>query len=108
MTAPRQIRPNTTYLITRRYFGRMFLLRPSPLVTAVFEYVLAAKAQQYGIVIHAYCVLSNHWHCVLTDSRGNLPRFQRDLGSTIARALNAAHGRWESFWAPGSYSATAL
>jgi REP element-mobilizing transposase RayT len=108
MTAPRQIRPNTTYLITRRCFGRMFLLRPSPLVTAVFEYVLAAKAQQYEIVLHAYCVLSNHWHCVLTDPRGNLPRFQRDLGSTIARALNAAHGRWESFWAPGSYSAVAL
>lgn len=108
MTAPRQIRPNTTYLITRRCFDRMFLLRPSAMVTAVFEYVLAAKAQQYGIVIHAYCVLSNHWHCVLTDPRGDLPRFQRDLGSTVARALNAAHGRWESFWAPGSYSAVAL
>jgi len=108
MTAPRQVRPNVTYLVTRRCFGRMFLLRPSPVVTAVFEYVLAAKAQQYGILIHAYCVLSNHWHCVLTDPRGNLPRFQRDLGSSVARALNAAHGRWESFWAPGSYSAVAL
>jgi REP element-mobilizing transposase RayT len=108
MTAPRQIRPNTTYLITRRCFARMFLLRPSAVVTAVFEYVLAAKAQQYGIVIHTYCVLSNHWHCVLTDPRGNLPKFQRDVGSTVARALNAAHGRWESFWAPGSYSAVAL
>ncbi len=26
----------------------------------------------------------------------------------MARALNAAHGRWESFWSPGSYSAVAL
>jgi REP element-mobilizing transposase RayT len=108
MTAPRQILPNTTYLITRRCFARMFLLRPSALVTEVFEYVLAAKAKAYGIRLHAYCVLSNHWHCVLTDPFGNLPRFQRDLGSTVARALNAAHGRRESFWAPGSYSAVAL
>jgi len=108
MTAPRQVRPNTTYLITRRCFDRRFLLRPSALVSSLFEYVLAVKAQQYGIHIHAYCVLSNHWHCVLTDPRGELPLFQRDLGSTIARALNAAHGRWESFWAPGSYSAVAL
>jgi putative transposase len=86
----------------------MFLLRPSALVNAVFEYVLAAKAQEHGILLHAYCVLSNHWHCVLTDPLGKLPEFQRDLGSTVARALNAAHGRWESFWAPGSYSAVAL
>jgi putative transposase len=108
MTAPRQILPNSTYLITRRCFGRMFLLRPSALQNAVFEYALAAKAKEYGILLHAYCVLSNHWHCVLTDPHGRLPEFQRDLGSTIARALNAAHGRWESFWAPGSYSAVAL
>jgi putative transposase len=108
MTAPRQVLPHATYLITRRCFGRMFLLRPSALVNAVFEYALAAKAKKYGIQLHAYCALSNHWHCVLTDPHGRLPDFQRDLGSTIARALNAAHGRWESFWAPGSYSAVAL
>jgi REP element-mobilizing transposase RayT len=86
----------------------MFLLRPSALVNAVLEYALAAKAKEYGILLHAYCALSNHWHCVLTDPYGRLPEFQRDLGSTVARALNAVHGRWESFWAPGSYSAVAL
>ncbi len=26
----------------------------------------------------------------------------------MARSINALHGRWESFWAPGSYSAVAL
>jgi len=108
MTAPRQVLPGVTYLISRRCFGRMFLLRPSPLVNELFEYVLADKATEYGIEIHAYVVMSNHWHCVLTDPRGQLPEFQRDLGSTVARALNAALGRWESFWAPGSYSAVAL
>jgi putative transposase len=108
MTAPRQILPNVTYLITRRCFDRMLLLRPSALVNELFEYVLAAKAAQYGVLLHAFCVLSNHWHCVLTDPDGRLPEFARDLGSTMARALNAAHGRWESFWSPGSYSAVAL
>lgn len=108
MTAPRQVLPGVTYLVTRRCFARMFLVRPSPQVNAVFEYVLATKAREYGILLHAYCVLSNHWHCVLTDPDGRLPEFQRDLGSTVARALNAALGRWESFWAPGSYSAVAL
>lgn len=108
MTAPRQILPSVTYLITRRCFDRMFLLRPSAQVNELFEYVLAAKAKEYGILLHAYCVLSNHWHCVLTDPHGRLPEFQRDLGSTVARAMNAELGREESFWAPGSYSAVAL
>ncbi len=108
MTAPRQVLPGVTYLITRRCFDRMFMLRPSPVVNAAFEYVLAAKARQYGILLHAYCVLSNHWHCVLTDTRGRLPDFARDLGSSVARALNAALDAEESFWAPGSYSAVAL
>jgi REP element-mobilizing transposase RayT len=108
MTAPRQILPGATYLITRRCFDRRFLLRPSPLVNPVFEYTLAQKAREYGILLHAYCVLSNHFHVVLTDPHGRLPAFQRDLASTIARALNASHGRREYFWAPGSYSAVAL
>lgn len=108
MTAPRQVLPDATYLITRRCFDRLLLLRPSEVVNQVFEYVLAVKAKQYGIRLHGYCVLSNHWHCVLTDPLGRLPEFQRDVGSTIARALNAELGRWESFWAPGSYSAVAL
>ena len=108
MTAPRRIIKNTTYLITRRCFGRLFLLRPSELSNWVFEYRLAVAAERYGIRLHAYCVLSNHWHCVLTDPLGKLPKFEQDLDSIIARALNAAHGRWESFWAPGSYSAVVL
>ena len=108
MTAPRRIVKGATYLITRRCFARMFLLRPSALTNAVFEYALAMTAQRYGIQLHAFCVLSNHWHCVLTDPRGKLPKFKRDLGSIVARALNASLGRWESFWAPGSYSAVAL
>jgi REP element-mobilizing transposase RayT len=108
MTAPRQILPGATYLITRRCFDRRFMLRPSARVNSVFEYALAQKAWEYGILLHAYCVLSNHFHVVLTDPHGRLPEFQRDLASTVARALNADHGRREYFWAPGSYSAVAL
>ena len=108
MTAPRRIIKGATYLITRRCFARMLLLRPSALTNAIFEYALAVTAERYGIQLHAFAVLSNHWHCVLTDPRGKLPKFARDLGSVVARAINASLGRWESFWAPGSYSAVTL
>ncbi len=53
-------------------------------------------------------MLSNHYHLVLTDPRGVLPAFQQYLDSLLARSFNALHGRWESFWAPGSFSAVTL
>jgi len=108
MTAPRQILPGASYLITRRCAQRQFLLKPSPVVMAVFKYVLAVAAARYGILLHAVCVLSNHFHIVLTDPRSQLPLFEQFLDSLVARALNACYGRFEHFWAPGSYSAVKL
>jgi len=108
MTAPRQVLPGTTYLVTRRCSQRQFLLRPSKLANQTFLYILALAASRFGIRIHAFCVLSNHYHLVLTDPHARLPAFGQFLDSLVARALNASLGRWESFWAPNSYSAVAL
>jgi putative transposase len=108
MTAPRQVLPGTTYLVTRRCFQRQLLLRPSATTNEIFLYVLAIAARRFGIRLHAFCVLSNHFHIVLTDPDARLPAFEQYLDSLVARAVNASLGRWESFWAPSSYSAVAL
>ena len=108
MTAPRQVLPGTTYLVTRRCTQRQFLLRPSQVTNDVFRYLLAVAASRFGVRVHAYCVLSNHFHLVVTDPGACLPAFEQYLDSLVARALNASLGRWESFWAPSSYSAVAL
>jgi REP element-mobilizing transposase RayT len=108
MTAPRQILPGKTYLVTRRCFQRYFLLRPSRTTTAIFLYVLALAAARFGVHVHAFCVLSNHFHLVVTDPEARLPAFEQYLDALVARAVNASLGRWESFWAPSSYSAVAL
>jgi putative transposase len=108
MTAPRQVLPGTTYLVTRRCAQRQFLLRPSETTNAVFSYLLALAAARFGIDVHAYCVLSNHFHLILTDPGARLPAFHQFLDALLARALNASLGRWEAFWAPDSYSAVAL
>jgi len=108
MTAPRRILPGVTYLVTRRCAGRQFLLRPSAATSAIFLYVLAVAAERFGIHVHAFCVLSNHWHAVVTDPDARLPAFEQYLDSLVARAVNASLGRWESFWAPSSYSAVSL
>jgi len=108
MTAPRQVLPGATYLVTRRCTQRQCLLRPGKLVNEVFLYILALAATRFGIRIHAFCVLSNHYHLVLTDPHARLPAFGQFLDALVARALNALHGRWECFWAPDTYSAVLL
>ncbi len=108
MTAPRQILQGATYLVTRRCSERRFFLRPSKAVNDIVRYVLALAASRYGVAIHAFCVLSNHLHLVVTDLKGNLPAFEQYVGSLIARAVNSVHGHWEHFWSPGSYSAVRL
>jgi len=39
---------------------------------------------------------------------GCLPAFQQYVDSLVARSINALHGHWEFFWAPGSYSGVTL
>jgi len=108
MTAPRQVLAGTSYLVTRRCAQRQLLLRPSRTTNDVFLFVLAVAAQRFEIDVHAFCVLSNHAHIVLTDRHARLPAFQQYLDALVARALNASLGRWEAFWDPSSYSAVTL
>ena len=108
MTRPRRVVPGVCYLITRRCSERRFFLRPDPKVQQIFEYLLGFLAKAYGVEIHAFVVMSNHYHLVITDTKGYLPDFMRDLNSLLARSINAFRGRWESFWDRKSYSAVAL
>ena len=108
MTAPRQVLPGASYLVTRRCAQRQFLLRPSRATNQTFLYVLALAAERYDVAVHAFCVLSNHVHMVVTDRHANLPAFQQFLDGLVARAVNASLGRWEAFWAPDTYSAVRL
>jgi REP element-mobilizing transposase RayT len=98
--------PGTTYLVTRRCSERRCFLRPSKLTNEIVLYVLALAAERYNVLVHAFCVLSNHAHLVVTDVDGRLPAFMQYLDSLVARAVNASLGHFEGFWASdGSYSA---
>jgi len=108
MTPARRIFKGTTYLITRRCSERRFFLKPSKRTAAIFLYALAVYAKRYRVQVHGFCVLSNHYHLVLTDTCGRLPDFQRDLDSLIARATNSALDRSDGFWERSGYSAVEL
>ena len=108
MSLPRQVLPGTTYLLTRRCIGRQFLLKPLKFTNQMFLYCLAVAAEKYGVLIHPAPVLSHHYHLLATDVRGELPEFMRYLNEFVAKTMNAHYGRWEYFFAPGSYSAVML
>ena len=108
MSQPRQVLPGSTYLVSRRCLQRQFLLRPSKKVNQIFRFCLARAACRSGIQLHAYCAMSNHYHLVLTDPGGKLPEFMRWFNEFVAKSINALLGRWETVWAPGSYSAVLL
>jgi len=108
MTAPRQILPGSTYLVTRRCAQRQFLLRPSEEVNNIFLYCLAYAAGKTSVRVHTYLAMSNHYHLVVTDVGGTLPEFEAILNRLVGKCINTLLGRTESLWSSEPYSAVRL
>ena len=98
MSLPRRIIPGSTWFITRRCSERRMFLKPSKTVTSVFSYCLAIYSAKYNIQLHAGCVMSNHYHLVLTDNDGLLPKFIADLNRSLAKCLNIYYRRNEALF----------
>lgn len=108
MTRPRRILAGEVVVGSRRCSERRFFLRPGGASNHIFEYCLARACRISGVLLHEYQVLSNHYHIVFTDVHGNRGDFFRELNAFVARAVNRTLGRWENFFAPGSYNAPVL
>lgn len=108
MTLPRQILPGNTYLITRRCTQRQFLLRPSRTTNQSVEYCLALAAERTGVSLHAVCVMSNHWHGVVTDPEARLPEFLEIFHKLVAKVQNASLERCENLWSSDKTSVVLL
>lgn len=110
MTAPRCIRPGTTWLVTRRTTRRHFLLRPdrAGAFQNLYWYVTALLAPRFGIELHAVQVLCSHMHEVLTDTLGQLPRFLEQRNRLLANAIKCLHGWPEEVFARKAISCVAL
>ncbi len=101
---PRRILPDATYLITRRCSERRFLLRPEEKVNRAVLYCLAYAAAETGVEVHAFATLSNHYHLVVTDPAGRIPRFLHRLNSLLARCVNSMRARFGSLFEPSGPS----
>lgn len=81
-------------MITRRTLRRTHLFRPDSELSQLYLYCLAIAAQRHGILVHAVVLMSTHEHLVVTDPRGRLPMFTRELHRMFALGVKV-HRKWE-------------
>jgi putative transposase len=54
---------------------------------------LASASERYGAVIHAYCLMSNHFHLLLETPEGNLSRIMRHINGAYTIYFNIKRKR---------------
>jgi putative transposase len=69
---------------------------------------LVAAAGEYGCAVHAYVLMTNHVHLLVTPSSAeSLPRTMQSLGRRYVRHVNWAHRRTGTLW-EGRYRAAPI
>jgi putative transposase len=58
-----------------------------------FLNVLEHVIQRYNWVVHAYCLMSNHYHLLIETPDGNLSKGMRQLNGLYTQDFNRAHKR---------------
>ena len=59
----------------------------------LFLLLLGRTAIRHGWTIHAYCLMTNHYHLILQLSAGGFSRGMCELNGGYALTFNARHGR---------------
>lgn len=95
MRPVRWFAPGSVWLVTNRCEREMFLLRPDPETTELVGGWFARALEKYGSGIRLYaCVfLSNHFHLLLRDTRGQLSKVMWYFQTNLAKEINALRGR---------------
>ena len=73
----------------------------------LFLKTLSEMCEKTGIVIHAYVLMSNHYHLVLSTPEANLVRGMGWLQSTYTQRYNAKHKLWGHLF-QGRYKAIVI
>lgn len=59
----------------------------------LFLTLLGKVCEQYHWVVHAYCLMSNHYHLLVETPDANLSKGMRQLNGTFTQAINRKHKR---------------
>src|SRR5258708_929984 len=60
---------------------------------------LATSAARRGCAVHAYVLMSNHVHMLVTPAKaGAVGKMMQDIGRRYVRVINTIHGRTGALW----------
>lgn len=75
---------------------------------AMFFSVLCDKLEEFSIKLHAFVLMSNHYHLLVTPEDGaEVPHFMQCLGRKYAGYFNTTNGRTGTVW-DGKYFASVI
>jgi len=90
----------TVVATTNRTVQSRFLLRPGPELNEIIDGAIARAQRKYGVKVHGYVFLSNHYHLVSTvTSAKQLSDFTGYFQSKIAKEVCRLHDWSDKVWA---------
>jgi REP element-mobilizing transposase RayT len=84
--------PGALYHVTARGNARQDIFRDDEdrqRFLGVIEHVVA----RFHLLLHAYCLMDNHFHLVVETPEANLSKAMRQLNGVYTQAFNRRHGR---------------
>ena len=89
--------PGATYHVTTHGIAELAVL-PDDLARAHFLDLLAEAAARHAWRVRAYCVLTTHYHLLVTTPEGNIAQGMQHLNGRYAGWLNRERGRRGHVW----------
>ncbi len=87
---PRPVRieyEGACYHVMNRGRGRQPIFHATAYFHAFLE-TLAEAHERFGVVIHGYCLMGNHYHLLLQTPHGNLGRVMRHMNGVYTQRYN--------------------
>ena len=100
---PRSVFPDyAIFHVTTRGAGQIPIYREDD-DRRSFLVLLGDAVQRYGLLCHAFCLMTNHYHLVVEGFRDKLSSGQQRLNGAYAQGFNGKYKRWghlfgERFW----------
>jgi REP element-mobilizing transposase RayT len=70
----------------------------------IFLGIVCKACRLYGVVLHDYCLMSNHFHLLVETSKENLSSFMKHINGNYAMYANKKYKRSGHFWQGRFYS----
>jgi putative transposase len=85
--------PGAFYHVTSRGNEQKAVFKSTPDRERFLEY-LESSVQRYNAIIHAYCLMDNHYHLLLETPDGNLSRIMAHINGAYTMYFNIKRKRF--------------